>query len=232
MTPQSRRVFLGSAAAAVTAGAGTLLVSGNAAFAQRSSPDDAALIAELQRQAREGVKAMRLKPGEGVRRVALALRAYAAHGKGRQIDAAVAARLRAAIAVHGREAILLKEIDSGKINAEMRELGITQRYTPRPIDYAARERLLNDLLKGGFTSTVIRFADRLEADSIQLDRDGVRAVPARYVDCYVFQRALDEAETMIMIFCNPLFSGVWAATCVFWSSYAATIWAQMRWYGC
>ena len=230
----TRRSFLGSTAALgsvalASAGAGVMF-SGSAAAQQE---EDALVVRELERQARDGVKAMRTRPGEGLRRVAGSLRIFAAHAKSRKHDQRIAQQLRTVIRKHGREALVYGSLDPTAVNSEFRALGIARPFPVLAPNPKVREELLDDLLAGRFSARVVSFAELLERQGTDIDRAGVAVLPVRRIPgCMQLEMQMSQAQAMMLIFCNPIFSGVYLVTCVFWSSFAATTYAQMEYYGC
>ena len=146
----ARRRFLRSA---VTLGAGT-------AIGATLSPPSSALTAaahgggsdvvhaEIVRQLKDGVRALRgPRPGEAARRLAATARLLAAHQAAG--DADLQRRLQAAIRRDGREALLRAEADPAMLAAEAREFGFERVPAAEPFDRAARERALDALLTHG-----------------------------------------------------------------------------------
>jgi hypothetical protein len=169
---QTRRVFIGSAAALGSAAVGSTLLftssDGHVHAAQRGADDPVSRA--LRTQMQEAVKALHssARPGEAARKLASTLRLVVAHGTATGLDASLKATLRAQIRSRGRDAVLLSEIPEAKLAVELREFGVPA--PPRgPIDYAARNRALNDLQANGLTPRLLAAAAFFDSVSEQLD---------------------------------------------------------------
>jgi hypothetical protein len=176
----ARRRFLGSA---VTLGAGTAigatLSSPSLAVtaAARGGGSDS-VHAELVRQLKDGVRALRgPRPGEAARRLAATARVLSAHQAAG--DADLRRRLQAAIRRDGREALLHAAANPAMLAAEAREFGFDRVPPAEPFDRVARERALDALLKHGASPALRSAADALERLAPTLERGAVTMVAAR-----------------------------------------------------
>ena len=175
----ARRRFLRSA---VTLGAGTAigatLSSPSMAVTEAAHGGEAdAVHAELVRQLKDGVRALRgPRPGEAARRLAATARVLAAHQAGG--DADLQRRLQAAIRRDGREALLRAEANPAMLAAEAREFGFDRVPPAEPFDRAARERALDALLKQGASPALSSAAAALDRLARTLERGAVTTVAA------------------------------------------------------
>src|SRR5687768_5999155 len=110
---QTRRVFIGSAAALGSAAAvgGALLFTssdGHVHASQRGADDPVSRA--LRKQMQDAVKALHSnsRQGEAARKLASTLRLVVAHGTATGMDAAVKSTLRAQIRSRGRDAVLVR----------------------------------------------------------------------------------------------------------------------------
>jgi len=175
----ARRRFLRSA---VTLGAGTAigatLSSPSMAVTAAHGEGSDIVHAELVRQLKDGVRALRgPRPGEAARRLAATARVLAAHQAGG--DADLQRRLQAAIRRDGRDALLRAEANPAMLAAEAREFGFDRVPPAEPFDLAARERALDALLKNGASPALRSAADALDRLARTLERGAVTAVAAR-----------------------------------------------------
>ena len=209
----ARRRFLRSAA---TLGAGAAIGS-TVSFPSTGVPVAAAagqgpVHAELVRQLKDGVRALRgPRPGEAARRLAATARVLAAHQEG--ADAELQRRLQAAIRRDGREALLRAEPNPAMLAAEAREFGFERVPPAEPFNLAARERALDALLKQGASPALRSAADALDRLARSLERGAVTAVAARDDDqvdlaagCPNLTAALLALELVAAISCllNPI----------------------------
>src|SRR5215510_10621938 len=103
MTPQSRRVFLGSATVVGLGAVGGFMLPATAA--QNAAQGDL-VVAELRRQLRAGVRKMGgLRPGEGARSVAATLAVGVAYVRANNVDRNLQAALQRAVRRNGRESL-------------------------------------------------------------------------------------------------------------------------------
>jgi hypothetical protein len=169
-------VFIGSAAALSSAAVGGALFftssDGHVHAAQRGAGDPVTLA--LRKQMQDAVKALHgnARQGEAARKLAATLRLVVAHGTATGLDAAIKSSLRAQIRSLGRDAVVTAEIPEAQLANELRQFGVAA--PPRtPVDYAARNRALNDLLANGFTPRLQAAADFFDKVSAQLDETAV-----------------------------------------------------------
>ena len=173
----NRRSMMGSVLAVGAAGAagffGGAAPAAAAAAAGKSGGDELSTV--ILSELHQGVREMVVRPGPGARRFAGALRTYAAHGRARGLDQAVAKYYRDLVAVQGRDAVLLAEPDWGYIRAEAQKLGVDN-ITPTPIDMAARGRALDAVLAGKYTAFLDVVAKDCDTRSRRLDERNVQGL--------------------------------------------------------
>jgi hypothetical protein len=158
----------------VAVGAGGLagLMSSRDSLAAAAAQPDA-LSAVISAEIKAAIKEMTQRPGPGARRFAGALRVFAANARAHGVDASVAEQYRNLVKAQGRDAVLLSEPDWTTVREQARQLGI-ERFTPSPVNMAARSKALDALLAGQFTAFLAQAADEVDAVSHRLDE---RAVP-------------------------------------------------------
>jgi hypothetical protein len=180
---QSRRVFLGSAAAAgigSAVGGGAFLLDAGVMSAQQHGHDGKTLnpmfdlfireSSAIRREIRRsGVR------GEHARRHALAVRMLATHGRETRLDDLVRESVRQLIRDRGREAILQAPVDHEKAVDELRAHGaVNPEELPDANRLTREQRLaaLTGLLRDGITPFLMREADLIERAATELDRYG------------------------------------------------------------
>jgi len=223
MTPQSRRVFLGSAVAAA-AGSGALLMLPKEGFAQ----DDFGTA--LDREMLAAVRLMaRNQTGEGPRRVAGILRLMALHHAPK--DAGFRAALRAKVQREGREALLQRTMDPIELEANARTFGFRFVITPPNPPRAVREKVLNEFLAHGLTPFRRLAADGFDKASGDLDRraGAIRPIIDHNEPCRMQEMLYDTytagaAMTCAVLPGSPACFGITAA--------AITQLALLYYYGC
>jgi hypothetical protein len=239
-----RRVFVGSVVTGLP-----FFVGGETqlAFAQRQGgatvardPVAIQLIAEMKRAVRGLSKA---PSGEHTRRLASSLRLLAAWGVSNQLDARVKETLRGVVGREGRDAVVRREVDSAMFKAEAREVGFDgMSVVPLPalpsVDYAARQRVVDDLLANGVTAHWRALADTLEAAAATLDRlasmqpRGMTLVAQTDPSvCMMINQELNYLNIQIIFWCAPWFYWVPEPCGLATSAYlgvAAVAW----WYSC
>jgi hypothetical protein len=238
-----RRVFVGSVVTGLPlfAGGGAQL-----AFAQRQGgatdrdPIALQLIAEMKRAVRGLSKA---PSGEHVRRLASSLRLLATWGASNQFDARVKETLRGVIAREGRDGLIRRDVDLAMFRAEAREFGfdgssaVPLAALPT-IDYAARQRIVDDLLANGVTAHWRALADTLETAASALDRTASRRSAGMTLVaqtdpsiCRMIQQEMYYLSVQMAFWCAPWFYWVPEPCGLATSAYlgvAATAW----WYSC
>jgi hypothetical protein len=233
------------------------------AEAQGTRPGgESPLAAELARQAREGVREMAQRPGEGLRRVAGVLRIGAAQGRASDTDTAVRRLIQREIRREGRDSLLTRPVDPVRLAEDLKPYGVAY-PTPAPPDVEARSQVLDAVVGAGFTEFLLRLATALEDQGNALDRNprarplqaqpafggNDRAVhPAQFTVapaqwwgyewweiCPILKNQRSHLEFLISIMCTVAMIATdpaVAATCVFLSSALASTIAQMYFYGC
>jgi hypothetical protein len=238
-----RRVFVGSVVTGLP-----LFVGGDTqlAFAQRQGgatdrdPVALQLIAEMKRTVRGLSKA---PSGEHARRLASSLRLLATWGASNQFDARVKETLRGVITREGRDALIRRDIDLAMFRAEAREFGFDgSSAVPLPalptIDYAARQRVVDDMLANGVTGHWRALADTLETAASALDRTASRRSAGMTLVaqtdpsiCRMIQQEMYYLSVQMAFWCAPWFYWVPEPCGLATSAYlgvAATAW----WYSC
>jgi len=251
----SRRTFITSSVAggAGLAGGTALLLQPGITSAQSRRVEPAtALDEELARQARQAVRDMATRPGEGIRRLAGTLRVKAALGASTSLDADVRALLRRELRREGRATLLARPLEPAQLADEMKQFGIAYPLVPGPIDIAARSDALDLVLNTGFGAFLTELATALEAQADAIDKSPISAGPAPiqpaqftiepaqwlyswWEICPILQNQRTHLEMYIAIVCtasmiaaNPALVG----TCVFVSSALASTLVQLYLYGC
>jgi hypothetical protein len=231
---QSRRAFIGSAAAA-SAGAVGLAVS-NQSFAPvvRAQTTDDPIVTELERQLSEATHKLLDRPSESLRTIASAVRLGAIHYRSKGVDQAVDRALRRMIQERGRDALLTLSPSAEELNAIARNAGLSS-FPPTAFDYAARSAGLDAVLKVGLTARLTQMAAAFEEQSRGID---ARLGPVRRIAydaqmCGILQNQMQQTQIYMAIFCAAnsalLEMGLWVAapTCVFYTSYAAGLAVQI-----
>jgi hypothetical protein len=174
----TRRMLLGSTAAAGVGAIGVATFNLPAPAAAQTAAGNAPLANEIQRQLRDGMqKLLGSDRGNGARQLATSLRFYAATQNDDQLRAA----LRETMRQKGRSALILAPpIDHAEMQRMGRALGIPANLLPAhgaPNQIAA-DAALNQLLTEGLTAHMRRAADTLDQVAALLDkaRGGVRTV--------------------------------------------------------
>lgn len=146
----SRRLFLGSVAAAGVGAAGAASLLDFPAFAQNKSTG--ALVLELHRQLKEGMGKMRMGRSDGAKQLATILRVYAS-----SVDDTL---LRATLTKANRQQLLTMEMNHKELARQAEELGINPTtLPPHSTDRVGREAALNQLIAEGLSPFMIRIAD-------------------------------------------------------------------------
>ena len=162
----SRRVFLGSVAAAGVGAAGAASLLDFPASAQNRSTSG--LIVELRRQLKEGMGKMQIGQSDGARQLATVLRVYAS-----TVDNGL---LRTTLAKANRQRLLTTEMNHAELARQAEELGLNpSRLPPHSLDRVGRETALDQLIAEGLSPTMLRVADYVDSVALQmetLERDG------------------------------------------------------------
>jgi hypothetical protein len=165
----TRRMLLGSTAAA---GAGAIAVTSfnvPAPVAAQTAGANPALDAEIQRQLKDGfTKLLGNEKAKGAQQMATTFRFYATTID----DDQVRAMFREGIRRKGRAAIILAPpIEHAEMERMGKALGIPSSQLPRheAPDQIAREKALDLLLKEGLSPSLHRTADALEEMAVLLD---------------------------------------------------------------
>jgi hypothetical protein len=163
MTPQRRRVFLGSAAAAAGGGGAFVLLPKDV-----DAQGDAVGMA-LDRELVAAVRLMaRNQTGEGPRRVAAIFRLMAIHHA--PGDAGFRAALRAQVRAAGRDAVLQQTMDPVELQGNVRQFGFGFKVIPPTPPRAIREKVLDEFLARGLTPFRRRAAGSFDRAGEELDR--------------------------------------------------------------
>jgi hypothetical protein len=224
MTPQSRRVFLGSAVAAA-AGGGAFVLLPNDGLAQADAVGTA-----LDRELLAAVRLMaRNQTGEGPRRVATIFRLMAIHHAPK--DAAFRAALRAQVRAVGREAILQRTMDPVELQANVRQFGFRFQVTPPNPPRAVREKVLDEFLAHGLTPFRRMAAEAFDKASEDLDRraGAIRPIIDYNEQCRM-QVSLHDAYTAGAALACVISPG--SPVCLGITAAAVTQLALLYYYGC
>jgi hypothetical protein len=150
----SRRLFLGSVAAAGVGAAGAATLLEFPALAQNRSTS--ALVLELHRQLKEGFEKVRNGQSAGARQLATILRVYAS-----TVDDTL---LRTTLARANRQRLLTTEMNHGELVRQAEALGLDPAMVPpHTIDRAGREKALDQLIAEGLSPLMLRAADHADA---------------------------------------------------------------------
>ena len=224
MTPQSRRVFLGSAVAAAAGGGAFVLLpkDGSAQADAFGTALDRELIAAVRLMARN-------QTGEGPRRVAAILRLMAIHHAPK--DGAFRAALRAQVRAAGRQAVLQRTLDPVELQANVRQFGFRFEVTPPNPPLAIREKVLDEFLARGLTPFRRMAAEGFDQASEELDRraGAIRPIIDRNEQCRMQEGIYDLYSAGAALACvvapgSPACIGITAA--------AITQLALLYYYGC
>ena len=166
----SRRVFVGSVAAAGVGAAGATSLLEFPVAAQPAATDP--LIREIHRQLKDAIGKMRDGQSSGARQLSTTLRIYSSTVDDNQ--------LRAALRKANRQQILLADVNHGELVQQAEELGINPSTLPsHSVDRVGREAALDRLLKEGLTPLMVHVADFVDQVGVKmgaLERSG-RARP-------------------------------------------------------
>jgi len=168
----SRRLFLGSVAAAGVGAAGAATLLDFPAAAQNRSTS--ALILELHRQLKEGFEKVQNGQSAGARQLATILRVYAS-----TVDDTL---LRSTLSKTNRQRLLTTEMNHNELTRQAEAFGLDPAMlAPHTIDRAGREKALDQLLAEGLSPFMLRVADYTDTAAAKMEameRSG-RARPLR-----------------------------------------------------
>lgn len=239
-----RRMFVGSMAAGLP-----LLAGGGAtlAFAQKQNgatriqdPVFDQLLADMKGAVRGLSQA---GSGEHARRLASSLRVLAAWGASKQFDSRVKETLRAVVKREGRDALLRRSVDPAMFKTEARKFGFDGTSAvplpvPQPVDFATRQRVVDDLLANGVTPRWRAVAATLDHAARSLDRiasaRSAGVTLAAQVDpsiCRMIQQELSYLSIQMVFWCAPWFYWV-PEPCGLATSAYMGVWSVSWWYGC
>lgn len=239
-----RRVFVGSVVAGLPlVGGATASLMGaqrQGGAAQVQDPIVDQLLADMKGAVRGLSKA---SSGEQTRRLASSLRVLAAWGATNQFDPRVKETLRAVIRRDGRQSVLRRDVDPSMFRAEARALGFDgTSIVPPPViasvDYATRERILDDMLANGVTAHWKTLADTLDFAAASLDRmasmrsRGMTLVAQTDPSiCRMINQELSNLNTQMIFWCAPWFYWV-PEPCGLATSAYLGVYAVAWWYSC
>ena len=222
----SRRVFLGTVAAAGVGAAGAATLLEFPASAQNRSPSG--VILEVRRQLKEGIGKMQLGASDGARQLATILRVYAS-----TVDNGL---LRAGLAKVNRQRLLTTEMNHGELVRQAEELGVNpSRLPPHSLDRVGREKALDQLVAEGLSPKMLRVADYVDGVAVKmerLERDG-HARPLQVAlrrqgcgDCSAIEAAINDAEQWMEVICAaavilPYLAELCGAACGAWLTFVA-----------
>jgi hypothetical protein len=168
----SRRLFLGSVAAAGVGAAGAATLLDFPAAAQNRSTS--ALIVELHRQLKEGFEKVRNGQSAGARQLATILRVYAS-----TVDDTL---LRTTLAKANRQRLLTTEMNHKELARQAEAFGLDPAMlSPHTLDRTGREKALDQLVAEGLSPFMLRVADYTDTAAAKMEameRSG-RARPLR-----------------------------------------------------
>jgi hypothetical protein len=113
--------------------------------------------------------------GEDARAIAAQLRTAIVHTQQRGIDAPAKKALADLVRTRGRDAVLYLEIDKPNAKARLKQYGIQaddRWFDTTGVDYATRNRVLDEFLAGGLAGALARSADVFERLGAEIDRRG------------------------------------------------------------
>jgi hypothetical protein len=146
----SRRLFMGSLAAAGVGAAGAASLLDFPASAQDRSTS--ALILELHRQLKEGIGKIQKGKSDGARQLATILRVYAT-----TVDNPL---LRTTLAKANRQRLLTTEMNHAELVRQAEAFGLDPTMLPpHSIDRVGRETALDQLIAEGLSPHMLRVAD-------------------------------------------------------------------------
>jgi hypothetical protein len=223
----SRRVFLGTVAAAGVGAAGAATILEFPASAQNRSTS--ALIVELHRQLKEGMGKMQLGQSDGARQLGTVLRVYAS-----TVDNTL---LRTSLAKLNRQRLLTTEMNHGELVRQAEELGLNPSKLPaHSLDRVGREKALDHIIAEGLSPMMLRVADYVDGVAVQmqkLERDG-HARPLQVAlrrqgncgDCSAIEGAINDSEQWMEVICAaalilPYLTELCAAACGAWLTFIA-----------
>lgn len=239
-----RRVFVGSVAAGLP-----LLVGATATLAGAQRQGGAArvrdpIVDQVLADMKGAVRGLsKASSAEQTRRLASSLRVLAAWGASNQFDARVQETIRGVIRRDGRQGLLRQDVDRAMFKAEARELGFEgTSVVPLPVipsvDYAARDRIVDDILANGVTAHWKTLADTLDAAAASLDRTasmrsrGMTLVAqADPSICRMINQELSYLNTQMIFWCAPWFYWV-PEPCGLATSAYLGVYSVAWWYSC
>ena len=200
----SRRVFLGTVAAAGVGAAGAVSLLDFPAAAQNRSMS--ALVLELRRQIKEGIGKMQMGKSDGAKQVATVLRVYAS-----TVDDGL---LRASLAKANRQRLLTTEMNHAELVKQAQELGLNPSRLPsHSLDRGGRETALDQLIAEGLSPLMLGAADYVDSVAVKmekLEREGrARALqvalrqqgPVDCGDCSALEAGINSAEQWLNVIC-------------------------------
>jgi hypothetical protein len=239
-----RRVFVGSVAAGLP-----LLAGGGAtlAFAQRqrgaARPQDPVvdqLLADMKGAVRGLSKG---GSGEHTRRLASSMRVLAAWGGSKQLDTRVKETLRGVVTREGRGALLRRDVDPAMFDAEARVFGFDGTSAvplpvPVSVDYATKQRVIDELLTQGVTARWRSVAATLDDAARSLDRlasaktAGVTLIAQTDPSiCRMLRQELSYLNIQMVFWCAPWFYWV-PEPCGLTTSAYLGVMAVAWWHNC
>ena len=192
----SRRVFVGSVAAAGVGAAGAASVLD---FPLSAQPVSAVpLTREIRRQLKEAFGKLREGRADGARQLAAMLRVYA--------STVNESELRAALQNANRRQLLSREVNHDEMVRQARELGLDPARLPphRLISYGERDEAVAQLLRDGLGASM-----RAAADLVDGVAEKIEALPREQRGAFVQAIALQPIpEPVDCGNCNTILSGL------------------------
>jgi hypothetical protein len=179
----SRRAFMGSSAAVAAAATATMfqaslgLAQGRSSAAKSGDP----VVDEFIRQIQQATQELTRGKGEGARRIAQTLRAWAAYGDARNYNRRLTQAANDLMAKRGRAAIIFGTPNHAEMERDAERLGLKGLVdVHQSSEPAARETALNTLLQEGLTPSLRRAADVLEKGGKWLDEHQMSVQPVAF----------------------------------------------------
>jgi len=113
--------------------------------------------------------------GEDARAIAAQLRTAVVHTQQRGMDEPAKRALSDLVRTRGRDAVLYLEVDKPKARARLKQYGIQADegwFDTTGLDYATRNRVLDEFLAAGLAGVLARTADVFDTLGAEIDRRG------------------------------------------------------------
>lgn len=217
--PTTRRALLGSAAMAVGAGVGALMLSKQDSQAQHRSDG---VSDEILAQMESHVRALAVRPsGEPLRGVANGLRVLAAHEVSSGMNASAREALNRLVRENG-EAYVLGQMErhGPELVAKAKALGLDVQ-PPFFADYATGKVVLDRLRRDGFAGDWRKSADLFDSESRRLD--AITPVALRQDPCYFIRQQLDYLAIAAALACISGCGPCCVAATLSWAAWVVVV---------